>query len=261
MLTSGEILQMKKVTDLTHSAKKTNQVSDKGRFQFGFWKRQTPDVHFIHLMLLKLWKKQFWQHSLEQQQEDESLLSALQGFCQEYQSHGNDQGYGVLLTGCWVKTSTNHREWLLCSHTNPQNLLPEQDLCSHTKTTNIFTISPVPVPLLHQHLLKDKTLLKTLSKPHELFLSKARKGFLKMYQVWWTQPKGNSTFKVLVGAQPVPSIECSLNKLEKKRKKDIYIIQSNFWLNCLCQKPQKTLGSNCKIRSNSCTIYIQVMEF
>ena len=65
--------------------------------------------------------------------------------------------------------------------------------------------------------------------------------------------KGNSTFNVLVGAQPVPSIECSLNKLEKRH---IY-----YTVQLLVKQPLseiskniKNLGSNCNIRITSCTI-------
>lgn len=70
--------------------------------------------------------------------------------CQEYQSHGNFQGYGlllVLLTGCSCVCCLGENQHTFlsvasespASHTNLQNLLSEQDLCSHTKTTNFYS--------------------------------------------------------------------------------------------------------------------------
>lgn len=185
-------------------------------------------------MLLKLWKKQFWQHSWEQQQEDKFLLSALQWdkTCNDFVRNINPMEISRVMDCCaqdalvvCCLAENQHTLQSVGSQSDLQSRQPPKlfiraGLVQHHQHV-YCTNSTVPVPLLPPTLAeRQNPHLKNsfLSKLHDLLLSKARKGFLKMYLVWWTS-KGNSTFKVLVGAQPVPSIECSLNKLKRKQKR------------------------------------------
>lgn len=72
--------------------------------------------------------------------------------------------------------------------------------------------------------------------------------------------KGNGTFNVLVGAQPVPSIECSLNKLEKRH--------TNYTVQLLVKQPLSEIFSenfknlsNCNVRITDLLHYIWYCDF
>lgn len=168
MLTSEEILQMKKVTDLICSAKKQIEYQIKVIFHLVFER----DRHLMSTLYPPNVVKAL----------EETILAAFLGtatgrliparcsalICQEYQSHGNYQGYGlllVLLTGCSCVCclGENQHTFLSVGSESPAvtptyRTFYQSRICAATPKFPISTVSTVLVALLPPTLAERQTL-------------------------------------------------------------------------------------------------------
>lgn len=107
------------------------------------------------------------------------MINSCSVLCSDFVGNINPMEIARVMGCCCVCCLGEEQHTLqsVCSQNHLQNPLSEQRLCSHT---NISTTSTEPVSTAATNLAeRQNPHLKNLflSKPHELFLCKARKGF------------------------------------------------------------------------------------